>query len=301
MTSKTKDILQVLGILSVLSVLSGIGYFFVNNQGGSTLNLAYIAFLYMPTPLYSLAIFSLIKQENFVIKYLKNHKLNLKSILFTILIFILWVIVTFGLTVGLSSLFPQYFASLASNEQMVETLVSLVENAGADASIEDINLPPSPLIFAFSGIFSAILAGFTINLLFAFGEEVLWRGFMWDRLKHLRNSTVSLITGFCWGVWHIPLVIQGYNYGLGNVLLGSLVFTVFCVAFSFLFTLLMRKAESAVLASALHGIFNAYAGIFIFVLVNPNPFIDGAIGIISIISMMICAWIISLLSKTLIF
>ena len=59
----------------------------------------------------------------------------------------------------------------------------------------------------------ALLAGFTINGLFAFGEEYGWRGWLADELRPLGAFWANVITGVLWGLWHAPLILLGFNYG----------------------------------------------------------------------------------------
>lgn len=45
------------------------------------------------------------------------------------------------------------------------------------------------------------------------GEEIGWRGFALPRLQNKFSAFVSsLIIGFTWGVWHLPLFFIGWNF-----------------------------------------------------------------------------------------
>jgi len=288
---KKKEFRNVLMLLAILTVLSGIGYHFVKD---SSLALVYIGIFYMPTPLYALAIHSVIVKENKVLKYIDYKELNLNKIIIPISIFIAWVTIIVGLTFVLSNLFPKIFSSIiTTNEQLV---LKIAELAGSTAA-ENANLPPSPLLIIPLGIISSIIAGFTVNLIFGFSEEILWRGYFWDELKDKGLIKYTLITGSIWGLWHAPLIIQGYNYGNENLLLGTFVFVIFCIIFSFAFTIIKTKTKSTLLCGAFHGMFNAFAGVFFILMVNGNPFIDGPIGIISIISIILIVILFSYLYK----
>jgi uncharacterized protein len=61
-------------------------------------------------------------------------------------------------------------------------------------------------------VINGFLAGITINTFFALGEEIGWRGFLQKELSHLGLWKSGLLIGFIWGLWHAPLVIQGYNF-----------------------------------------------------------------------------------------
>lgn len=278
---KEKSFKNVLILLIVLTLLSGIGYHFVKE---STFALFYIAIFYMPTPLYAIAIHSLIIRENIVLKYIDYKKINLKKLIIPIAIFLVWVIFIISLTFLLSNLFPEIFSKFITTNKQLQ--LKIAELAGNNA-VGSANLPPSPLLLIPLSVISSIIAGFTVNLIFGFTEEILWRGFLWDKLKEQGLIKYTLITGSIWGLWHAPLILQGYNYGNENTLGGVLAFVIFCIIFSFVFTIIKSKTESTLLCGAFHGMFNAFASVFIVLLVKINPFVDGAIGVISIISIIL--------------
>ncbi|MCL5247740.1 CPBP family intramembrane metalloprotease [Cellulophaga sp. 20_2_10] len=286
-----KSLKSVLSILAILTILSGIGYHYIKD---TSMAIIYIAVFYMPTPLYALSIHSLITKENLVLKYIDFKKLNLKKIISPILMFLTWVIIILTLTFSLAHFFPEMFSNLITTNE--ELILKIQELAGENAS-SNANLPPSPLLIIPLAILSAIIAGFTINLIFGFTEEILWRGYLWDELKGLGLIKYSLLTGVIWGLWHAPLILQGYNYGNENLVFGTIAFIIFCTIFSFAFTILKVKTESTLLCGAFHGMFNAFAGVFTILLVNGNPFIDGAIGLTSIISIIFVVFLFSYLYK----
>jgi membrane protease YdiL (CAAX protease family) len=123
----------------------------------------------------------------------------------------------------------------------------------------------------------ALLAGFTVNGMFAFGEEYGWRGWLADELRPLGAFWANVLTGVLWGLWHAPLILIGLNYG-GYARIGTLFMIAWCVPASFL---LWRQVTGSLLAPAvLHGAINGFAGIFIVVLVDANPVIAAPAGLV---------------------
>jgi membrane protease YdiL (CAAX protease family) len=59
--------------------------------------------------------------------------------------------------------------------------------------------------------FAALIAGFSINGLFALGEELGWRGFLWDRLRPY-GLKGKVLLGIIWGLWHAPIIALGFNF-----------------------------------------------------------------------------------------
>jgi membrane protease YdiL (CAAX protease family) len=51
-----------------------------------------------------------------------------------------------------------------------------------------------------------------VNLPATAGEEWGWRGYLLPRLLPLGQGPALLLSGVVWGLWHAPVVLQGYNY-----------------------------------------------------------------------------------------
>ncbi|MBI5027638.1 MAG: CPBP family intramembrane metalloprotease [Actinobacteria bacterium] len=126
---------------------------------------------------------------------------------------------------------------------------------------------------------SALVAGFTINAVFAFGEEYGWRGWLADELRPLGPFRANVITGVLWGVWHAPLILMGLNYG-GYARLGTAFMVAFCVPMSFLLWRAREVTGSVLAPAVLHGSVNAFAGVFLVVIVDPIPVIAAPAGLV---------------------
>ncbi|WP_081927143.1 CPBP family intramembrane glutamic endopeptidase [Halobellus rufus] len=113
-------------------------------------------------------------------------------------------------------------------------------------------------------------AGVTVNALFALGEEIGWRGYLLWELAPLGFWRASGATGVLWGLWHAPVVLDGYNYPSFPVV-GVAAMTVATVAFSPVYTYVVVRARSALAAGFLHGVFNAAAGSVLAYAVAPDP------------------------------
>jgi len=125
----------------------------------------------------------------------------------------------------------------------------------------------------------ALVAGFTINGLFAFGEEYGWRGWLADELRPLGAFWANVITGVLWGLWHAPLILLGFNYGAyGRI--GTAFMVALCIPFSFLLWRAREVTGSLLAPAVLHGAFNGFAGVFLVLLVDTNPLIAAPVGLI---------------------
>ena len=82
------------------------------------------------------------------------------------------------------------------------------------------------------------------NMIFAFGEEFGWRGYLLPKLAPLGGIAAAIITGVTWGLWHAPLIVlESYNYP-GHPWLGVLMMVVFTTALGMIFAWLRFRSGS---------------------------------------------------------
>ncbi len=155
-------------------------------------------------------------------------------------------------------------------------------------------MPVSPVIVM---SIQALFAGATINALAAFGEEVGWRGLLYNELIPKFNFwQTSLIIGFIWGLWHAPLILQGHNYP-NFPGIGVLWMIIFCILYSPIFNFIREKTNSVVSTSILHGTINATFGFSILFLKGGNELTVGVLGLSGFIVLLIIDVIIYLLKS----
>jgi uncharacterized protein len=136
------------------------------------------------------------------------------------------------------------------------------------------NLPPAEVLVLATTVFALTLAPF-VNLLFAVGEEIGWRGFLLPKLMPLGQWKAILLSGLIWGLWHAPTtLIYSYNFPqhpyLG-VLIGFAGFTLLGIILSWLYL----KTRSPWTPGLGHGAFNAVAGLSFYFL---KPGFDTALA-----------------------
>jgi uncharacterized protein len=171
---------------------------------------------------------------------------------------------------------------LFSSEDLVSNVIA---NAGVSmdaAAVAALSAQmPSLWLLVLITFGSALLVGFSVNGLFAFGEEYGWRGWLADELRPLGGFWANVVTGILWGLWHAPLILLGYNYG--SYRLPGVVFMVaWCVAASFLLWRAREVTGSVLAAAILHGSINGFAGMFLVVLVDANPLVAAPMGAVGI-------------------
>jgi len=130
------------------------------------------------------------------------------------------------------------------------------------------------------------VAGITINAIAGFGEELGWRGLLQKELGYLGFWRSSAVIGIIWGIWHAPIIIQGYNYPQ-HPLAGVFMMTVFTLLLSPIFGYVRLKARSVIAAAIIHGSLNATAGLAIMVVAGGNDLMIGVTGLAGFIVLLI--------------
>lgn len=124
------------------------------------------------------------------------------------------------------------------------------------------------------------------NMIFTFGEEFGWRGFLLPRLAPLGGVWAAIITGIVWGVWHAPLIVlDGYNYP-GHPWLGIGMMVVFTVALGIIFAWLRFRSGSVWPSTLAHAAINAQAGFAVVLLSHGDSLFSVPIGIIGLVPML---------------
>ena len=135
-----------------------------------------------------------------------------------------------------------------------------------------------------SSVFSGLIAGISINALFAFGEEYGWRNYLVHALREKKFWPAALFIGVVWGIWHFPLILMGHNYP-NEPQWGVLLMVAFCVLAGVLELYFVLKTKSMIVAAVMHGTINAVAGITIYFTLGGNDFLNGMPGLAGFITM----------------
>ncbi len=138
-------------------------------------------------------------------------------------------------------------------------------------------LPPVQVI-VFAQL-AMIPVGGLFNSLFAFGEELGWRGWLLPALRPLGTWPALILSGVIWGAWHSPVILLGYNFGRTD-LTGVLLMIGGCVAWGILLGWLRLRSASVWPAVIAHGSLNAAAGLVLIVAATqPDMALAGPLGV----------------------
>ena len=139
------------------------------------------------------------------------------------------------------------------------------------------------LISLISQTVLAFTLGILLNMIFTFGEEFGWRGYLLPRLSPLGGVQAAIITGIVWGLWHAPIIVlNGYNYP-GHPWLGVVMMVIFTVALSMIFAWLRFRSGSVWPSTLAHAAFNAQAGFAIVFLSQADSLLRAPIGLIGLL------------------
>ncbi|MDD4541689.1 MAG: CPBP family intramembrane metalloprotease [Eubacteriales bacterium] len=136
-------------------------------------------------------------------------------------------------------------------------------------------------------VLTVVVIGPIINIIPTMGEELGWRGYLLPKLRmFLSDRAALIITGAIWGIWHLPVIVMGHNYGTdywGYPWLGILAMIFFCVVLGTIEGYISIKLQSAIPAAMIHSTVNAGAALPIYMLKGSyntllGPAIVGLIG-----------------------
>jgi len=112
------------------------------------------------------------------------------------------------------------------------------------------------LAFSFIPVF---LAGILFNCFAAFGEELGWRGFLVPELsRSMKFTSLALLSGAIWTVWHFPLIFFGTYHGTGPVLYSLAVFIPSVMGAGLILAWMRLMSGSVWVAVLFHGFWNYF-------------------------------------------
>ncbi len=163
---------------------------------------------------------------------------------------------------------------VANGAEFRERLLQIVPALPAD-----VQLPPVP-VMAVALLSQGLLAGLTINGLFAFGEEYGWRGVLAEELRPLGNLRANLLTGVLWGLWHAPIIILlGHNYGT-EWGWGIFLMVAWTTPLAFLLSWVRQRSGSVIAPAFLHGAYNGTIGFFALTILGGSVIVALPMGLL---------------------
>ncbi len=147
-------------------------------------------------------------------------------------------------------------------------------------------------------IISAMTYAPFINMIFALGEEIGWRGYLTPILLRRYSKIKGLaISGIIWAIWHWPLIVlTGYEYGKGYwgaPFTGILAMIIFTTALGAFLSVLYAETRCILIPALAHGSTNAIAGLGVYFMADVKtgyllgPTVAGIISVIPLLCFVI--------------
>jgi len=133
-------------------------------------------------------------------------------------------------------------------------------------------------------------------MLFAFGEELGWRGYLLPRLAPLGEVPAAIIVGVIWGLWHAPLIfVDGYEYNDAHSPLAVLMFMLPSITLSLILAWLRFRSGSIWPPVLAHATGNQAAALALLAFVaSGNLYLGTPVGLITILlSAAFAIWLIA--------
>jgi len=287
-----RKIILFLIIAFSISWLTAAIIYFSGLEFGTSISTTLIALFYMTAP----AIGTVVIQKVIYKQRLSEYgwvwkEIKWKWIFVTIAIAILFVLGTFGATalfgneLGIIEIGLVDFSQENFNAKIIKMLNEAMLNSDINLKIDFESQLKENLIspyLALVGIFIAgIIAAFSINLPFMFGEEFGWRGLLLKETQQMGFLKSNLFIGFFWGIWHAPLILMGHNYP-EHPIIGVFMMVLFTTVLSYIFAYCRLKAKSILAPCLLHGMINGTAGGVLFFINGGHPLVSGITGLIGV-------------------
>lgn len=183
----------------------------------------------------------------------------------------------FGTWTGIDTFGHVSVTTQRSLEAVADMLEQQGMNTSASTQLDMLERIPAAVVLVLV-LAGALVGALTINVPFMLGEELGWRGYLWQRLAHWNGARRVVFTGLCWGLWHAPLIAMGHNYP-GYPVLGIGMMVVFCVLLSGLFDWTRTRSGSVWSSVLLHGIINGSAGAMVLFAWGGHVLVGSVVGL----------------------
>lgn len=250
---------------------------------GSAVSVFSTAILFMCAP----AIAAIIVQKFFYKQPIKDMGLKLREakgwkFFWIPVIYILLCVLFLGTVALFGNGFHIYgFGEITFNtEEVLANFNSSMKAAGAPIMSK---LPIHPIALLITQIISSFLAGVIINTIPTLGEELGWRGFLFNETKQMGFWKSNLFIGIIWGIWHAPVILQGHNYP-DHPVLGVFMMILFCIPLGYIMSYLRIKSYSVLAPALFHAALNAIGGNLMMYTKKADNLIGGVAGLAGVIT-----------------
>jgi len=180
---------------------------------------------------------------------------------------------------------PLFGHAAVSDARIAAAFAELLHSLGKGGAQERSALLDLPAWLVLIVIqFAALLSSFTLNLLFMLGEELGWRGYLFQVTARWSGIRRIALTGVLWGLWHAPLIAMGHNYP-GYPIAGIGMMVLFCLLAAFLFDWTRARSGTIWSSAMLHGLLNGTASGAALFAWGGHPMVGSIVGLAGMITM----------------
>ena len=112
-----------------------------------------------------------------------------------------------------------------------------------------------------SDLVYALIFGYPVMLFLLLGEEIAWRGYLQEKLiKSFGGIKGLVILGFIWGIWHLPISLQGHNLPDSPIIESFITTPLMCIALSIIIGYYNFNSKSIFIGLLLHTSNNHFGG-----------------------------------------
>ncbi|PKV51521.1 CAAX prenyl protease-like protein [Aquimarina sp. MAR_2010_214] len=106
-----------------------------------------------------------------------------------------------------------------------------------------------------------LIIGYPITVILILGEEIGWRGYLQEKLIDGFGSFKGiLLLGLVWGIWHMPIALQGYNFPNHPYIEAFITYPLVGMALSFIISYIGFNRYSIFIGALLHASNNHFGG-----------------------------------------
>ena len=267
---KKSNVLFFVGLTYLLSwMLAGLAYLFGVRYYSAASFIVTVGYMFVPM-IVAIFIQKVVSREPLSKPLGLSFRLNR----WWLVAWLLPPVVSF-VTIGVSLTFPsvEYSPRMAGILERFRSFIPPEQMEEIERGMGTVRIHP-----LWTSLLQGLAAGPTVNAVAGFGEELGWRGFLQKELKGLGFYRSSVLIGFIWGVWHMPIILQGHNYP-DHPLFGVFMMIAWCILLSPIFSLVRLRSDSVIAAAVLHGSLNGTAGLALMVVEGGSDLLVGVTGL----------------------
>jgi membrane protease YdiL (CAAX protease family) len=146
------------------------------------------------------------------------------------------------------------------------------------------------ILFILALYFLSFLTSISFNFFFNLGQELFWRGYVWEKLSSFGFAKRCLISGVLFSLWFIPMIIFfGHNYPFQKFW-GIFLMIGFSVTLTPVLCYLKNRENSVMSCTLFYSMIVTFWPINVVFFPGGNPLLIAPVGIAGILSLASIAW-----------